>query len=214
MTTRLDILAMDRRPTRPGPASARGDRLRRTADVAIASVGLVVAAPVLTAIALAVRVEDGGPAVYRQRRAGGGCRPFSMLKFRTMHVQADRGGAPAWPGEKDPRDPRVTRIGRLLRRTSLDELPQLLNVLRGDMSIVGPRPLPLEEAPLVPEWASERWDVRPGMTGLWQVLGRSRIPWEERMDLDVAYVRNRSLGMDARLMVRTVGAVLSGRGAY
>ena len=187
--------------------------VKRATDVAVAATALVVFLPLLALIALCVKLGDGGPVLFTQRRVGREGEPFTVFKFRTMHPSAHH---PAWGGlpVKYREDGRITPVGRVLRRTSLDELPQLLNVLRGDMSIVGPRPLPLYEAPAVPSWAAARWAVRPGLTCTWQVSGRSEIPWEERMLMDSFYAVSWSAGADLGLMVRTCGAVISGRGAY
>ncbi len=179
----------------------------------VAGAALVLLAPVLLVVALAVAISDGGPVLYTQWRVGRGGETFRMLKFRSMRVDAER----AWterPGMKYRNDDRVTVVGRLLRRTSLDELPQLLHVLSGRMSIVGPRPLPIYEAPTVPDAAACRWAVRPGLTCSWQVSGRSDVGWDERMVMDRRYAEGWSLRGDLALMTRTVGAVLTGRGAY
>jgi lipopolysaccharide/colanic/teichoic acid biosynthesis glycosyltransferase len=196
-------------------AATAGTReaVKRTIDVAMAAVALLLLTPVLVVIALAVAIADGGPVFYTQWRVGRGGETFRMLKFRSMQVDAER----AWtdqPGAKYRDDERVTAVGRLLRRASLDELPQLVHVLSGRMSIVGPRPLPIYEAPAVPDWAAGRWAVRPGLTCSWQVSGRSDVGWDERMGMDRRYAASWSLREDLALMTRTVGAVLSGRGAY
>ena len=181
---------------------------------------LVLAAPLLLGVALAVR-SDGGPALYRQRRIGVNGREFSMIKFRSMRVGADAevsslaersdGDGPLF---KMRADPRITRVGAVLRRYSLDELPQLVNVLTGSMSLVGPRPpLPGEVASYDPA-ARRRLLVRPGMTGLWQVSGRSDLSWEETVRLDLRYVENWSVALDLSILWKTVNAVLGGRGAY
>ena len=196
--------------------------MKRTMDVALAAVGLVLFAPLLLVIALLIQVESRGPVLFRQERMGKGDRKFSMLKFRTMVVDADErkedvahlnkhslnGGDPRM--FKIPNDPRTTRVGRFLRRYSLDELPQLWNVLRNEMSIVGPRPLILDEDSHVDAWGRRRLDLKPGITGLWQVLGRDAIPFEEMVRLDYLYVTTWSLWNDVRIMVRTFGAM--GRG--
>ena len=195
--------------------------LKRTIDVVGAAVGLVVAAPALLALMLLVRRHDGGPALYAQRRVGLHGRPFTLYKLRSMRVGADE-QQPALaarnevhgPAFKLRADPRVTPIGRFLRRSSLDELPQLFNVLRGDMSLVGPRPpLPAEVAAYEP-WQVRRLSMRPGLTGLWQVSGRSDLPFDRWMQLDLAYIDRWSLGLDLVVLLRTVPAVLSGRGAW
>jgi len=185
---------------------------KRATDVLLAGVALLILLPLLAVIALAVKLGDSGPVIFRQRRVGMNGELFSMYKFRSMRPTDEV----AVPGVivKVRDDERITAVGRVLRRTSLDELPQLVNILVGHMSVVGPRPLPPCEAAVVPDWATARWQVRPGLTCYWQVGGRSEIGWEERMSMDVRYVEERSLGVDARLIARTFDAVLSGRGAY
>jgi lipopolysaccharide/colanic/teichoic acid biosynthesis glycosyltransferase len=176
---------------------------------------IVVLVPLLAAIALVVRVTSKGPAIFRQIRTGRHGTPFVMLKFRTMVEDAPfRRDELIYANEADTPlfkiddDPRATRFGRALRRTHLDELPQLLNVLRGDMSLVGPRPLPPEEAAAVTTTAPHRHDVRPGMTGLWQVSGGASLSTEELCELDSVYVRSMSLGLDCRILARTVSTLV------
>jgi lipopolysaccharide/colanic/teichoic acid biosynthesis glycosyltransferase len=203
-------------PATPGRRSAIA---KRTLDVTGAVLGLLLLAPLLLSVAVAVRVTSPGPALFRQRRAGRSDRSFVLWKFRTMVDGADRmreallADVPEdeWLDLAD--DPRVTRLGRFLRRTSLDELPQLVNVLRGDMSLVGPRPLPLDEHARIPGWAAARIEVRPGLTGPWQVAGREQIGFLDMLRLDCEYVGRRSLWEDLKLLVRTVPAVIDGRGA-
>ncbi|WP_235736763.1 exopolysaccharide biosynthesis polyprenyl glycosylphosphotransferase [Nocardioides alcanivorans] len=176
---------------------------------------LLALAPVLALVALAVRIDSSGPMFFRQQRVGERGRRFTMLKFRTMTDE---------PAELDRsedqflfklrRDPRVTRVGKVLRRYSLDELPQLVNVFRGEMALVGPRPALPEEAARYAVDVHRRLAVRPGMTGLWQVSGRSDLSWEETVRLDLDYVDNWTPGLDLRILMRTVGAVLGHRGAY
>jgi lipopolysaccharide/colanic/teichoic acid biosynthesis glycosyltransferase len=193
--------------------------VKRALDIAGAVLGLLLLAPLLIALALAVRLTSPGPAIFRQRRAGRGGREFVMWKFRTMVDGADRMRAALTTGLREDEwldlehDPRVTPLGRFLRRTSLDELPQLVNVLRGDMSLVGPRPLPLDEDVRIPPWATARAGVRPGLTGAWQVAGREAIGFIEMVRLDCDYVRQRSLWVDLKILARTLPAVLDGRGA-
>jgi exopolysaccharide biosynthesis polyprenyl glycosylphosphotransferase len=194
--------------------------LKRALDLALALCAVVVLAPFLLLAAALIKLDAPGPVLFRQRRVGRGSKPFEMYKFRTMVADADGRKAEYAHLNKfvqeglDARmfklsgDPRVTRIGRFLRRHSLDELPQLINVLRGDMSLVGPRPLVPEEDEHVERWARRRLDVRPGMTGLWQVLGRNDIPFDEMVRLDYQYVREWSLGTDLLLLARTVPVVL------
>lgn len=195
--------------------------LKGILDRGVALLGLLALAPVLLVVATAVKLSSSGPVLYLHERVGMAGRPFVMWKFRTMRVGADRQKADlAADNENDGhmfkmrRDPRVTRIGQLLRRTSLDELPQLVNVLKGDMSLVGPRPpLADEVARYTPvEW--RRLSVRPGMTGLWQISGRSDLSWDETIQLDLSYVDNWSFTSDVDVMARTFRAVVDGRGAY
>src|ERR1700755_1004112 len=183
---------------------------KRVLDVAICVVLLVVVLPALALCAIAIRLDSPGPAFFTQQRTGRDGRRFRMLKLRTMFANAE-GMKPALahlnvlppPDFKIPDDPRITRVGRFLRATSLDELPQLLNVLRGDMSLVGPRPNSFSAARSEP-WPTHRLDVVPGITGLWQIEGRNVTDFDERLRLDVQYIRRRSLLFDLQLMVRTV----------
>jgi lipopolysaccharide/colanic/teichoic acid biosynthesis glycosyltransferase len=202
------------------PVLSRSSRLaKRSLDVLGATVALVLAAPLLLLLALLVRVDSRGPAFFRQERIGRGAERFKLLKLRTMEDDAESRRPELLADSKDPgwlhldHDPRITRLGRLLRPTSLDELPQLWNVVRGDMSLVGPRPLVPEEDSKVQPWARGRLDLTPGITGLWQVLGRTSIPFEEMVKLDYLYVTNWSLWGDLRLMLRTLPAVLRRSGA-
>ncbi|MCB5177887.1 sugar transferase [Streptomyces antimicrobicus] len=208
---------------RVAPPVRRGAQpvLKAALDRTGAAVGLVLLAPVFLVLAAAIRLGSPGPAFYRQRRIGRDGVPFVMWKFRTMVVDADRKRAElAGANEHDGlmfkmrRDPRITRVGRLLRRTSLDELPQLFNVLVGDMSLVGPRPPLPEEVAQYDELALRRLTVRPGMTGLWQISGRSDLSWDETIQLDLSYVDNWSFTSDVDVVARTFRAVVDGRGAY
>ena len=174
--------------------------MNRAVDVAIAGAGLLVASPFLAAAALATKLADGGPVLYRQTRVGRHGEDFEMLKLRTMVVGAERMGAgPA----VDAGDSRITRVGSFLRRTSIDELPQLWNVLRGDMSIVGPRPTFRYQVEQYDEHQLRRLEVRPGLTGWAQVNGRAALSWPERIELDVWYVDNRSPRVDLAILLRT-----------
>ncbi|WP_216849277.1 exopolysaccharide biosynthesis polyprenyl glycosylphosphotransferase [Pimelobacter simplex] len=214
----LPLLHVDA-PRRLGPSHA----VKRVLDRVLALLAVLVLAPLLLTLVLAVRLDSPGPAFYRQTRVGKDDARFTMWKLRTMHADADTVAALAalaaadqgsGPLFKIQRDPRVTRVGRWLRRTSLDELPQLFNVVLGQMSLVGPRPaLPSEVERYHPD-VRHRLVVHPGMTGLWQVSGRSDLSWEDSVRLDQEYVDDWSLLLDARIVVRTVGAVLRGRGAY
>ena len=183
--------------------------MNRGLDIAIAAVGLVLLSPLLVLAALAIRAEGRGPILYRQLRVGQGGRPFSLLKLRTMVSGSD----PVGIGTAVTRDdPRVTRAGRLLRRTSLDEVPNLVNVLRGEMAIVGPRPtIPAQVDHYTPR-QRRRHEVRPGITGWAQVQGRAGIPWEDRIELDIWYVEHRSLALDLRILAKTLWLTVTGRG--
>jgi exopolysaccharide biosynthesis polyprenyl glycosylphosphotransferase len=196
--------------------------LKRGMDVMLSATALVVLLPVLLAIAVAIKLDSRGPVFFKQTRMGAGNRRFRIIKFRTMYVGAEERKSELAHlnihSDVDPRmfkvvdDPRVTGVGRLLRRCLLDELPQLVNVLRGEMSLVGPRPLILEEDRFVDDWARKRLDLKPGMTGLWQVLGASTISFDEMVKLDYVYVTNWSIGQDIRLLFRTIPLILKGAG--
>jgi len=184
-----------------------GDALNRAADVALAGAALVVASPLLGLAALATRLGDRGPVLYRQTRVGKDGVDFELLKLRTMVVGAERLGAgPA----VNRGDPRITRAGRLLRRLSLDELPQLWNVIRGDMSVVGPRPTLRYQVERYTPRQRRRLEVKPGITGWAQVHGRAALPWDERIELDVWYVEHRSPRLDLEILARTPLALFSG----
>jgi lipopolysaccharide/colanic/teichoic acid biosynthesis glycosyltransferase len=199
---------------------------RRAVDLSVVVVALLVLMIPMLVIGMAIRLSSPGPAFYRQRRIGRGGRPFTMYKFRTMRVGGSdaqhreliarelRGEDPSVNGSwKIDRDPRVTRVGAFLRRTSIDELPQLINVLWGQMSLVGPRPCLDWEAEMFPARFAERFDVPPGLTGLWQVSGRSTMGTLEMLELDLAYVRGWSFWSDLGILLRTVPALLRGQGA-
>jgi exopolysaccharide biosynthesis polyprenyl glycosylphosphotransferase len=195
--------------------------VKRAMDIVISGALLVATAPLWLILAILIKADSPGPILFRQQRRGLNKRPFTILKFRTMHDRAEERLAEVahlneagGPSFKVRNDPRVTRVGRLLRRMSLDELPQLLNVLRGEMSLVGPRPLFAWEYDRVEEaWIRRRCSVKPGLTGLWQVSGRSDLPFDKRIELDLHYIDNWSLEMDFRILARTVPAVMRGRGA-
>ena len=185
--------------------------IRRAVDIAVSSFALVLSAPVLALAALAIRLESRGPVIYRQPRAGLDGKPFDVLKLRTMVDGAEHLGAKL---AVDADDPRITRVGAFLRRTSLDELPNLVNVLRGQMSLIGPRPtLPVQVDQYTPRQRG-RLAIRPGITGWAQVNGRASLPWDERIELDLYYIANRSLSLDLRILRRTVAMVLGGSGLY
>jgi lipopolysaccharide/colanic/teichoic acid biosynthesis glycosyltransferase len=185
--------------------------IRRAVDIAVSSLALVLSAPVLALAALAIRAESRGPVIYRQRRAGRGGQPFDVLKLRTMVDGAEHLGAKL---AVDADDPRITRVGAFLRRTSLDELPNLVNVLRGQMSLIGPRPtLPAQVDQYAPRQRG-RLQIKPGITGWAQVNGRASLPWDERIELDLYYIANRSLSLDLWILRRTVAIVLGGAGLY
>lgn len=203
------------------PEFTGGRRLAKNLlDRVVAAFGLLLLAPLLGVVALAVRLSSPGPALFRQRRIGRGGTEFHVVKFRTMYQDAEQRLATLTDrNESDGLlfkirdDPRVTPLGALLRRTSLDELPQLINVLRGEMSLVGPRPLPVKDSDFRGE-ARRRLLVKPGITGLWQVSGRSELSWEDAVRLDLYYVENWSISLDLAILLRTVGAVVRGTGAY
>jgi lipopolysaccharide/colanic/teichoic acid biosynthesis glycosyltransferase len=185
--------------------------IRRLLDVTIASAALLLASPVLAAAMLAIRLESRGPAIYRQRRVGLHGRAFDVLKLRTMVDGAEHIGAGL---AINANDSRITRVGALLRRTSLDELPNLLNVLRGEMSLIGPRPTIPAQVDQYTERQRGRLAVKPGITGWAQVNGRASLPWAERIELDLYYVEHRSLALDLRILLRTPAMVLGGAGLY
>jgi exopolysaccharide biosynthesis polyprenyl glycosylphosphotransferase len=203
----------------PPVLSRTARTLKRGLDVGVAALLLVLLAPLLALIALAVRLDSRGPSLYRQIRVGKDGRRFELLKFRTMVEGAEKLTAELMERSVDPNwldiedDPRVTRVGRFLRRTSLDELPQLWNVLKGKMSLVGPRPLSLHDDAKVLGWRRHRLDLTPGVTGYWQVLGRNSIPFQEMLEVDYAYVASWSLWHDIRILLQTVPVVLRRRGA-
>jgi len=187
--------------------------LPRAADVGLAALGLALCSPLLVVAAIAIRLESRGPALYRQRRVGRAGERFQMLKLRTMVAGSDPTPAETWEPLRED-DPRVTRIGAVLRRLSLDELPNLVNILRGEMAIVGPRPTIEAQVEQYSDRQRRRLEVRPGLTGWAQVNGRASLSWEERIELDLWYVDNRSLRLDLRILARTVRLLLTGQGLY
>jgi lipopolysaccharide/colanic/teichoic acid biosynthesis glycosyltransferase len=211
-------------------AAAFDATLRRTLDLLLAGALLLLLAPLLLVIAIAIRLDSPGPSLYRQRRLGRGLRPFVVNKFRSMRTDAAAtphqdyvralitgcGPELAQGGEnlyKLAVDDRITRVGRLLRRFSLDELPQLWNVVRGDMSLVGPRPVIPYEVEHYPDWYRERFEVKPGLTGLWQVSGRNERTYEQMVRFDVEYARTQRLWLDLGILAKTVWVVIRGKGA-
>ena len=219
-----------------GEDSALGFFCKRTLDAALAAALLVLLAPLMALIALLIRLDSPGPTFFVQKRVGARrrsrngrvvweVRHFPFYKFRSMAHNADpslhrdyirafvRGRVDGAGAFKLTHDPRITRVGRALRRTSLDELPQLINVLKGDMSLVGPRPVPTYEVAEYQAWHYERLAALPGITGIWQTQGRCQVPFEEMVRMDIDYVRRQSLWLDAQLLLLTIPAVLSGRGA-
>ncbi|ROU04340.1 sugar transferase [Histidinibacterium lentulum] len=214
----MTMTSLDPALLRPAPSRLSA---KRYMDIALSSLILLAIWPVMLAIGLAVALTSRGPVFFVQTRVGLNGKTFRMIKFRSMYrdaearraemlAQSDREGLCL----KLRQDPRITPVGRVLRRWSLDELPQIFNVLKGDMSLVGPRPALVEEVRAYPEHAHLRHRVRPGITGLWQVSGRADVSFDEMIGLDLAYVRRASVRTDIWVMLRTVGAVLSGKGAY
>jgi lipopolysaccharide/colanic/teichoic acid biosynthesis glycosyltransferase len=185
----------------------RGHTLNRAVDTALGGIGLTLASPLLAAAAVAIKLEDGGPVFYRQRRVGLNGDEFKLLKLRTMEVGAETKGAGYAVNEGDPR---ITSVGRLLRRLSIDEVPQLWNVVRGDMSLVGPRPTLAYQVERYTPRQRRRLEVRPGITGWAQIHGRARLPWEDRIELDVWYVEHRSPLLDLKILARTPAALFAG----
>jgi lipopolysaccharide/colanic/teichoic acid biosynthesis glycosyltransferase len=185
--------------------NARSEAVKRAIDIAGAAAGLAVAAPVLALAACAIKLEDGGPVLFRQMRLGRGASQFEIRKLRTMTVDAEKLRS---DGVVEANDPRITRIGSFLRRTAIDELPQLWHVLTGEMSLVGPRPVPTSHLERYDEHQLRRLDVKPGLTGWAQIHGRASLPWPERLELDVHYVDSQSLALDARILARTAGVLL------
>jgi lipopolysaccharide/colanic/teichoic acid biosynthesis glycosyltransferase len=186
------------------------DFMKRTADIVISLLALVIFLPFWVAIAVAIKIDSKGRAIFSHMRAGKDGKEFRLYKFRTMYEGVkDQEMAP-----QSPHDPRITRVGKFLRRTSLDEVPQLINILKGEMSFVGPRP----EMPFIVRGYTSRERkrllIKPGLTGMWQVLGRKDLPLHHNPEYDFYYIKNRSLLLDIRILVKTLGVVISGKGAY
>lgn len=225
---RADVRSLEARGVErllsPGPPALLGGpaylALKRAADVAVATLAIPFALPVIAACALALWIESPwAPILFRQERTGRYGRRFTMYKLRTMRPDAERMKLELahmnelqWPDFKIKNDPRVTRVGRFLRATSLDELPQLVNILRGEMGFIGPRPTSFA-ASTYRLWQTERLDVRPGLTGLWQVCGRGELEFDDRVRLDIEYIDHCSFGLDVAIVARTIGVVLRGRGS-
>jgi exopolysaccharide biosynthesis polyprenyl glycosylphosphotransferase len=206
---------------RPPALTGADWALKRLFDVVASVVVLLLGLPFWLLVAIAIKLDSRGPVLYVDPRVGVGEREFGMLKFRTMVAgaaarQTELEAANEATGAlfKIRDDPRVTRVGRLLRRLSLDELPQLWNVVRGEMSLVGPRPLPLRDHALLRDWHKARYNVLPGMTGLWQISGRSGLSFDDLVRLDFTYLENWSIWLDVTIIAKTIPAVISGRGAY
>ena len=205
------------------PARLSGSQVigKRAFDLLVAGVGLVLASPIIAIMAVAVKLSSPGPILYRSTRVGQRGRPFTMLKFRTMRLGADLEVEQLREQHevtnlmfKLKDDPRVTRVGKLLRRISFDEIPQLINVVRGEMSLVGPRPPLPEEVTRYVDWQFDRLEVPPGITGLWQVSGRSDLSFDDCVRLDLFYIENWSLAYDLYILAKTLPVLLSPRGAY
>jgi lipopolysaccharide/colanic/teichoic acid biosynthesis glycosyltransferase len=202
----------------------KGDAAKRALDLVLGTIITALTSPFWILAAIGIAAGDGLPVFFRQERIGRGGKPFTMIKLRTMRAGNDdtihreyltdlitQGDTKV--AAKLEHDPRITRVGRVLRKTSIDELPQLLNVLKGDMSLVGPRPAPRYEVDLYTDWHRRRLEVKPGLTGLWQVRGRSAVPYNEMVAMDVTYVDTRSFWGDLKIVLLTPFAVLTGRGA-
>lgn len=215
------LALVERTVAQEAAAIGRGTRAKRLMDLIVAGSSLIVLAPFLPIIALLVKLDSPGPALHRRRVLGLGGREFDALKFRSMYLDGD--ALLARQPELQERlrrdgklrdDPRITPVGRWLRRLSIDELPQLLNVVRGEMSMVGPRMISPAELERFGPYAEELLTVRPGITGLWQVSGRADLAYQDRVDMNIHYIRTRTLWTDLRLLLATLPAVFSGRGAY
>jgi exopolysaccharide biosynthesis polyprenyl glycosylphosphotransferase len=207
-----------RAPVQPG---RRGYQFaKRLLDIAVSLALLPFVLPVMAICAALIWLEDPGPVMFSRKRTGRGGKPFKMFKFRTMVTNAEELkqkyahlNEHTWPDFKITNDPRVTRVGKVLRKTSLDELPQIFNVLRGEMSLVGPRPTSFDVS-TYSLWHTERLEVLPGITGLWQVSGRADVDFDDRIALDVEYIEQQSMWLDIQILFRTVAVVFRSRGAY
>lgn len=195
-------------------------RMKRFFDISIGLAALIFVMPILLICAIAIKLDTPGPIFFYQLRTGQGGRRFKMLKLRTMVRNAEELkkqylhlNVQTYPDFKIAEDPRITRVGKFFRKTSLDELPQIFNVIKGDMSLVGPRPTSFHSL-TYSLWHTERLEAKPGITGLWQVTGRDEIDFDDRVRLDILYSRNQSLKMDVKILLKTFGAVVGGRGAH
>lgn len=202
-----------------------GGKIKRCFDIVFASMAIITLSPLLLLIAMLIKFSDGGPVFYRHSRIGWCSRPFDCLKFRTMvqdgnemflhHLQTYPEAAREWKSTRKLKsDPRITPVGAVLRELSLDELPQLINILKGEMSVVGPRPVVLDELQLYGSHASSYLDARPGLTGAWQVSGRNDVPYEVRANLDYTYVEKWSFASDIVIILKTIPAVITAKGTY
>jgi lipopolysaccharide/colanic/teichoic acid biosynthesis glycosyltransferase len=194
--------------------------LSRTLDIVASLIAIIIFSPIMLIVCIAIKLDSKGPILFRQLRSGLYNEPFMIYKFRSMRPKADAEKKQLMsmnemdgPVFKMTKDPRITKVGKFIRDWSLDELPQLFNILKGDMAVVGPRPLPVEEVAQLDEHQMKRQSVRPGLTCIWQISGRSDIPFEEWIQLDLIYIKNRSILMDIEIILRTFGAVLGKRGS-
>jgi exopolysaccharide biosynthesis polyprenyl glycosylphosphotransferase len=195
--------------------------LKRSFDLVLSTIGLIILTPILLAISAAIKLSSRGPVIYRSMRPGMAGKPFYCFKFRTMREHADQIQADLEPFNEQSGglfkirdDPRLTRVGRFLRRFSLDELPQLVNVIRGEMSLVGPRPLTMRDFEQLEDWHKKRYHVLPGITGLWQVSGRAELDFDDLVRLDFLYLERWSMFLDLSILLKTIPAVFSRRGAF
>ena len=195
--------------------------LKRFLDIVLSGIALICLSPVFLFTAIAIRLEDGGPAIFTQQRAGKDMQVFKMYKFRSMYVNADekmaellKDNEQAGHAFKIKNDPRITKVGRFIRRVSIDELPQLINIIKGDMSIVGPRPILTFQMEECNEYEKQRVIVKPGLTCYWQIGGRANIKWNEWVELDLNYIEDMSLWTDLKIILKTIPAVVDSEGAY
>ncbi|MCM1254222.1 MAG: sugar transferase [Clostridium sp.] len=195
--------------------------IKRLMDITLSAAALLVLSPVFLVTALAIRLEDNGPAIFVQERAGKDMRPFKIYKFRSMYVNAEaqmkemmQHNEQTGHAFKMKNDPRVTKVGKVIRKLSIDELPQLVNIIKGDMSIVGPRPILTSQMEECSQYERQRLIVQPGLTCYWQIGGRANIKWKEWVELDLDYIEDMSLWTDIKMIVRTIPAVVDSRGAY